>query len=281
MSDQDKEADDFFLLLNSISSEISHRILNLYSKEIKGLNLTETSNNIGEKTSTVRDNLNKLLTTNLIYKKEKNYFLSNFGSFVLHYMKHLEIFNKTRQVFGQIPAELIPFEFIQELVPHISDIEIQSDQWKFMTISTRIMKKIVSDLNTEPGRLRVIGWESLTKALEIMDTFFKTKPINEFLHAIDFQLISPKVILNDIRKQSNIKKIAQLAGERIHICEEIENFKFILFNYNDIVQFFLSEGGNVGMGYHFVLEDNPEAVKFFDNVFDYYLKKSKPLFQYL
>jgi len=196
-------------------------------------------------------------------------------------MKHLEIFNKTRQVFGQIPAELIPSEFIQELVPHISDIEIQSDQWKFMTISTRIMKKIVTDLNDEPGKLRVIGWESLTKALEIMDTFFKTKPIDEFLEATDFQLISPNVILNDIRKQGEIKRVRQIGGERIRICEDIENFKFILFNYDQIVQFFLSEGGNVGMGYHFVLEDNPEAVKFFDNVFQYYLKKSKPLSHFI
>lgn len=281
MSDQDNEADDFFSLLNSISSEIALRILNLYSENDIGLNLTETSNRLEEKTSTVRDNLNKLLSTNLIYKKEKKYFLSNFGSFILRYMKHLEIFNKTRQVFGQIPAELIPSEFIQELVPHISDIEIQSDQWKFMTISTRIMNKIVADLNSEPGRLRVIGWESLTKALEIMDTFFKTKPIDEFLNAVDFQLISPKEILTDIRKQGNIKIIAQLAGERIRICEDIDNFKFILFNYNQIVQFFLSEGGKVGMGYHFVLEDNPEAVKFFENVFQYYLKKSKPLSHFL
>lgn len=281
MSNQDKEADDFFSLLNSISSKISHRILNLYSERVDGLNLTETSNSLNEKTSTIRDNLNKLLSTNLIYKKEKNYYLSNFGSFILRYMKHLEIFNKTRQVFGQIPAELIPSEFIQELVPHISDIEIQSDQWKFMTISTRIMNKIMADLNTEPGTLRVIGWESLTKALEIMNTFFKTKPIDEFLAAVDFQLISPKEILKDIRKQGEIKKIAQVAGDRIFICEDIENFKFILFNYNQIVQFFLSEGGNVGMGYHFVLEDNPEAVKFFDNVFEYYLKKSKPLTQFL
>ena len=69
MSDQDNEADDFFSLLNSISSEIALRILNLYSEDDIGLNLTETSNRLEEKTSTVRDNLNKLLSTNLIYKK--------------------------------------------------------------------------------------------------------------------------------------------------------------------------------------------------------------------
>lgn len=150
-----------------------------------------------------------------------------------------------------------------------------------MTISTRIMKRIVNDLNTQPGKLRVIGWESLTKALEIMETFFKTKPIEEFIESTEFQLISPKVILDDIKKQGDIAKVRQIGGERIRICEDVENFTFILFNYDQIVQFFLSEGENVGMGYHFVLEDNPEAVKFFENVFQYYFKKSKPLSQFL
>ena len=149
--------DDFFLLLNSISSEVAYKILNLYSEDSEGLNLTETSNKLNEKTSTVRDHINRLLNNNLIYKKEKIYFLSNFGSFILRYMKHLEIFNKTRKVFGQIPAELIPSDFIQELVPHISDIEIQSDQWQFMSISNRIMDKMRAEFRDNPGELKVIG----------------------------------------------------------------------------------------------------------------------------
>ena len=74
MSEDNKETDDFFSLLNSISSEIAHKILNLYSENTKGLNLTETSNKIEEKTSTVRDHINRLLAANLIYKKEKNSF---------------------------------------------------------------------------------------------------------------------------------------------------------------------------------------------------------------
>ena len=50
----------FFSLLNSISSEIAYKILNLYQEDIKGLNLTETSRRISEKTSTVKDHLGKL-----------------------------------------------------------------------------------------------------------------------------------------------------------------------------------------------------------------------------
>ncbi len=280
----DKNTDDFFQLLNSISTEIAHKVLNLYSENSGGLSLTETSNKIEESTSTVRDHINRLLDANLIYKKEKTYFLSNFGSFILRYMKHLEIFNKTRKVFGQIPAELIPSKFIQELVPHISDIEIKSDQWEFMTISTRLMDKIRADLKKDPGELRVIGWESLTKALEIMQNLLMKDldfPYQEFLKLTDFELISNNRILNDILEHKEIRKMAELINNRVHICENIEKFEFILFKYKQTIQFFFYEGGKLGMGYHFVLEDNPEAVKFFDNVFNYYLEQSVPLTQFL
>jgi len=276
----DKNTDNFFQLLNSISSEIAHKILNLYLENSQGLNLTDTSNKIEESTSTVRDHINRLLDANLIYKKEKFYFLSNFGSFILRYMKHLEIFNKTRKVFGQIPAELIPSKFIQELVPHISDIEIKSDQWEFMTISTRLMDKIRAEYKTNPGELRVIGWEHLSKALEIMKNLLMKDmdiPYSEFLNLTDFELISNKRILKDIIEHKEIRKMAELIKDRVHICENIEKFEFILFKYKQTIQFFLYEGGKLGMGHHFVLEDNPDAVKFFDNVFNYYLNQSVPL----
>ncbi|MHA1284606.1 MAG: winged helix-turn-helix transcriptional regulator [Promethearchaeota archaeon] len=52
-------------LLNSFSSEIAYKILNLYMVK-GGLNLTETAREIREKTSTVRDHLNRLTKTQLI-----------------------------------------------------------------------------------------------------------------------------------------------------------------------------------------------------------------------
>ena len=281
MSKEDEsEKDEFIELLSSISSQTSYDILNVLTQFTEGLTLTETSNKIDKNTSTVRDNLSRLKDNNLVYKKEKRFYLSNFGSFILRYIRHLEIFNKTRQVFGQIPAELIPSKFIQELVPHISDIEIKSDQWEFITISTGIMDKIRADLKSEPGELRVIGWESLTKAMEIM-TNLLMKGIEvsypEFLQRTTFELISNMKMVEDISKNKEIQPVAKLIKDKIHICENISTFEFVLFRYKQTIQFFLYEGGTLGMGYHFVLEDNPEAVKFFDNVFNYYLDQSVPL----
>ncbi|MHA1335205.1 MAG: hypothetical protein ACTSPW_05580 [Promethearchaeota archaeon] len=282
-----KNYDDFIKLLNSFSSEIAYKILNLYMVK-GGLNLTETAREIHEKTSTVRDHLNRLTETQLIYKKNKKYYLSNFGSFILKYLKNLEIFNRTRMVFGQIPAELIPSEFIQELVPFISDIEVQSDQWKFMNISNKIMSQIKEDIGKKDLELKVIGWNSLSLSLEILNNFLGTsaadeKALNRFLKNMNFYLITDKEILKDIAENPILTKIIRniKLKERIRICDAVEIFEFTLFKYKNIVQFFLNEKGKLGVGHHFILENKPEAVRFFDNVFNYYYNLSKPLIKYL
>ena len=274
---------DFINLLNSISSEIAYKILNLYEAE-KGLTLTNTSKEIEEKTSTVRDYLKRMISSNLIYKKEKKYYLSNFGSFILNNLRSLEVFNKARQIFGQIPAELIPSEFIQKLVFDLKDIEVESDGWQIMYISSNILNQINQDIGKQGNELKILGWKkSLTLSIEIIQknltkVSFDIASMNKFLEDLNFKLITDQTIIDEINKSKKLKEIVDNTSikNRIHICENVENFSFTLFKYNKIIQFFLNEENK-----QFLIEDNDQAVEFFNSVFKYYLKRSKPLLEYL
>jgi len=278
---------DFLGLLDTVSSEVSHKILLLYTQQ-DGLTLTETANLIEEKISTVRDHIKKLIEAYFIYKKEKQYYMSNFGSFVMKYLSNLEIFNKTRQVFGQIPGELIPSEFIRDLIPYIADIKIESDPWQFMLTSTGILNQIREDLGSGTFELKILGWQSLSLSIDIMEKYFSNVPfekesLNRFLTDLNFQLITDKEILKDIKESPQIQKIINNIEiqDRFFICDTVQNFEFTLFKYNEIIQFFLNEKDALGVGHHFVLKNNKNAVEFFDKVFQYYLAQSKPLTEYI
>ncbi len=277
----------FFSLLNSISSEIAYKILNLYQEDIKGLNLTETSRRISEKTSTVKDHLGKLKNSKLILKKNKNYYLSNFGSYILKNLKDLEIFNKASLIFGQIPAELIPSKYMRKLIPHLKEVKIQSDQWQFMTMTNRTLNQIKNDLGKGNVELKVLGWRSLVLSTGIIQEHFKTvklekNSVKNFLESVNFKLISDKELLDDLENEQ-IKSLLDDVSvkNRIRICEDIDKFQFTLFRYNQIVQFFLNEKDQVGIGHYFLIENNVHVVEFFNDVFDYYWQKSKPLTEFL
>ncbi|MGV9200763.1 MAG: hypothetical protein ACOC4M_18295, partial [Promethearchaeia archaeon] len=132
----------FFELLNILSTEISYKILLLYSECKQGINLTNTAQMIDEKTSTVRDYLNRLLNAKCIYRVDKEYYLSNFGSLLLNYLKKIKKYHNLRKILGNISAEAIPTEYIELLDPIVDNIDIKSDQWQFMSVSNKIISKI-------------------------------------------------------------------------------------------------------------------------------------------
>ncbi|MHA1150436.1 MAG: hypothetical protein ACTSR8_19635 [Promethearchaeota archaeon] len=277
--------EDFIKLLNAFSSEIAYNILNLYSNK-SGLTLTNTSNELGKEisTSTIRDHLNRLIEAHLIYKKEKQYYLSNFGSFILKNLRSLEVFNKARQIFGQIPAELIPSEFIQKLVFDLKDIEVESDGWQIMYISSNILNQINQDIGIQGNELKILGWKkSLSLSIEIIQknltkVSFDITSMNKFLEDLNFELITDQTFIDEINKNKQLREMVDQTSikNRIFVCEKVENFSFTLFKYNKIIQFFLNEENK-----QFLIEDNDPAVEFFDSVFQYYLNQSNPLLKYL
>ncbi|MFO8020797.1 MAG: hypothetical protein R6U96_19395, partial [Promethearchaeia archaeon] len=112
--------EDFERLMNSLSSHISHKILLLYSHQ-EGFNLTSTSQEIKEKISTTQDHLNKLLSQRLVYRIDKDYFLSSFGEYHLRQLQNLALFEKSKSLFGKIPKGLIPPEIVDKLCPALGN----------------------------------------------------------------------------------------------------------------------------------------------------------------
>lgn len=285
----DKEIDsDYLDLLNSFSNKIAFKILNLLHNSLNGFNLTDTAKNIGEKTSTVNDHLEKLLNAHLIYRENKNFHLSNYGNFVLNYLNNLRILDNLKEIFGKLPARRIPLEYIHELIPSIKNVEIQTNQWKFMQISSSIIKQIQVDVKKGPVNLKILGWESLALSLDIIENYFKTltlapQSLQNFFNKTNFELISDKGIIEDIRNNQRLVKIMRTTDlkKRIMIFEKVEKFDFTLFRYKDTIHLFLNEETKGGIDYSILFKDNPGAIRFFKKVYDYYLEDSNPLQSYL
>ncbi|MFO8019771.1 MAG: hypothetical protein R6U96_14195 [Promethearchaeia archaeon] len=279
---------NFFELLNSLSTEISYKILVLYSEQQEGINLTNTAQLIDEKTSTVRDYLNRLLDVKCIYRINKDYYLSNFGSLILDYLKKMKNYNILRDILGNISAGAIPTNFIEILDPIIQEIEIKSDQWQFMNVSNKLINQIQNDMGQEGIKLKVLGWRSLTLSLNIIQNYFnkvtlERYSIQQFLENTNFKLISDKGVLKEIHSNEKLKNIVEKTdiNEKIYVYEEVENFPYTLIKYNETIQFFLNKGEEMKVGKYFTLENNETAKTFFNEIFDYFKKKSKPLSLYL
>ena len=273
---------DFINLLSSFSSEIAFKILSLYSNNQKSYTLTETAREINEKTSTVKDHLIKLVNATILYKTDKTYNLSNFGSFIINYVKNMEILNRLKMIFGELPAELIPSEFIHEVLPYIEDITVQIDVMKLANISNRILKQIDHDLGKKKVVINMLGWKSLALSEDIIQDFFKgvsldrDDSIEEFLTNTNFKLIAGKKMLEELNHNPKYRKRLENPdiNKNFFIYEEIDTFKFTFFKFNDKIQFFFNEQNKMR---HFLVENNPKAIDFFDKVFNYYFNKSIPL----
>lgn len=279
---------EFEDLLNAVGSEKTYKILKLYSKRKDGLNLTDTSRKISEITSTIRDHLKKMLETGLIFKEDKKYFLSNFGSFVLSSLEEFRTFNKFRSIFGQIPGEIIPSRFLREFIPHIKNLHVITNQWQFLNVTNEVIENIKSDIDTKKVEMKILGWKSLTLMLDIFQNYFKelsSSPdsIQKLLDTFDFQLISNMDILEELKKSTQVKDLMKLTNlqKHIHICKEIDNFNFVLFKYNNNVHIFLNKNNRFNFENYFLAQDNLGVVEFYNKVFRYYLDRSIPLSEYI
>lgn len=265
-------------LLNSISSEIDFKIINLLVNRPNGLNLTDTANVINEKTSTVRDHLNSLLESKIIYRKEKLYFLSNYGNYVFYNLQKMEEFHKTKEIFGKLSFDVIPAHFLYDLAKDISDVELYSGKWQFMAESNRIFKIIKNSIGKIDNDLRIIGWSGLDLSMSILKNYFPEINPQQLIKHSNFQLISDKTLLDEIKQKKKIKEIIDETDfvKRTFIWEGEKDFQFTLFKYNSIIQLFLNEEDD-STGHYLVLEDKLSFIKFFDDLFNYYMENARPL----
>ncbi|MBN1802035.1 MAG: helix-turn-helix transcriptional regulator [Candidatus Lokiarchaeota archaeon] len=277
-------------ILNSYSNPIAIKILKTHAKTPQGINLSDTANLIGEKISTVKDHLKKLSDARLLYKINKRYYLSNFGSYIIDSLNDLEILTKMSAIFGRLKAHSIPSRLLKKLVPFMKGIQIVSNQWQFMNISNRLLKQIESELGKQPIELKILGWNSLALGIEIIRNNFKTisldgDSLKKLLEELNLTLISDKTILKDLKESKNVElnNIIKKSGikERFQIIDSIDRFSFSIVRYNKIIHFFLNEKENIGLGPYFLIENDEGAVKIIDKIFNHFATLSKPLSNHL
>lgn len=279
---------EFEKFLNAINSESTYKILKLYFNNKKGFNLTETSRVIGENTSTTRDRLKKILDSKLIYLDGKNYYLSNLGSYTLNKLENFRRLSKYQSIFGEIPAEMIPTEFLEMLVVNLDDIGLIRSQWQFLNIVNQVVNDIKNDINKQCYELKLLGWKSLTLLFEIFQNYFKeismnANTIQNLLKSFDFHVISSRDIISEINEKPDIRKILDntTLKENISICEAVDKFNFIVFKYNQNVHIFLNKNNQFNFEQYFISENNKNIVNFYDSLFNHYLKQSIPLVDFL
>ncbi len=278
-------------LLISISSIISYKILTLYSSDNKGWNLTDTAHNLQLPISTIQDYLLKLLNSNLIYKKAKLYYISNFGSFFLTELQNFEIFNKFCHIFGKIPAEIIPSRFIHELIPYLTDIKIEETSWHFMTVFNEMMNHFKNSLNRPENAfdLKVLGWWDIDFDFHMLKTYFKDLEMNiESMQRffknsnLNIRVISHKKIVDEIKADKSLVELMKhfnlFDGFRIF---DIESFNFTFLKYNQKISLFLVKDNDIDAKHHIFFENNSGMNKFFDDLFHYYWKRSIPITEFL
>ncbi len=277
-------------IFNSFSNPIAMKILHIHSESNEGFNLSDTANLIGEKISTVKDHLKKLLTRNLLYKIGNKYFLSNFGSFIYDSLIEIEILSKAMNIFGKIPSRLIPSKYLRKLLPFLKNSNISSNQWEFMTISNKLLNQIKSERGKIKIELKVLGWNSLALGREIIKNLFDdisldNMTVRKLLADLNLKLISDKSIFQDLKtlKENELLKLLKIPGikERFQVWDGDDSFSFTIMHYNNVIHFFLNEKDNTGLGPYFIIEDEPRAIKIFNKIFNYYSRSSKPLSFYL
>jgi len=279
---------DFTNLLNSFSNEISLKILNTYETNKDGLNLTDTSKKIKEKTTTVKDHLIKLMESNLIYVQEKKYYLSYFGALILEQMRNIELLNRTKRIFGHVSSEMIPTRFVAKFIPYLKGVEVSTNQWAFMNVGNKLIEIIKNNIGVKKTVLKLIGWNSIQLSLEIMrssfpNIFTEKDAMKEIFNDQNLSLITDKSFLKDIRDNKIIKDAMALPEfkERVLIYQNVEQFSFMLIRYDKYITFFLNTNQEANLGPYFIIKskknDEPSPIEIFEEIFHYFSKKSTPL----
>lgn len=284
----DSSVSDLVSVLSAISNEISFKIIKAYEHDRNGLNLTDTSKLIEEKTTTVKDHLTKLMDSNLIYVQDKKYYLSYLGLLILEQVKNIELLNETRKIFGHVSSDMIPPRFLIQLIPYLKGIKVFSNQWAFMNLGNKLIDIMKNNIGENKTVLKLIGWNSIPISLEIIRNSFNNlltekMDMKQFFMDINLSLITDLSFLSNIEDNDQIKEMMLIPEfkERILICQDIEKFNFMLIRYNKYLTFFLNTSQETDLGPYFIIRSKPKgdhhAIKIFEEIFEYFSKKSTPL----
>ena len=278
---------DFANLLNSFSNQISLKILKTYERAKAGLNLTDTSKIIEEKNTTVKDHLIKLLDSNLIYVEEKKYYLSYFGALILEQIRNIELLDRTRRIFGHISSDMIPTRFVAKFIPYLKGVEVSTNQWAFMNVGNKLIDIIKNNLGVNKTMLKLIGWNSIQLSLEIMrnsfpNIFTEKDAMKKMFDDQNLSLITDKSFLKEMDDNNMVKAMSLPEfKERVLIYPNVEQFNFMLIRYNKYITFFLNTNREANLGPYFIIKskknDKPSPIEIFEEIFEYFSKKSKPL----
>ena len=284
----DSSSSDLASLLNSLSNEISLKILKLYKLNKDGLNLTDTSKIIKEKKTTVKDHLKKLVDSNLIYIHEKKYYLSYFGALVLEQVSNVELLNSTRKIFGSISSEMIPTRFITKFIPHLKGVKVFTNQWRFMNIVNELIDIIKKNHKDGKTALKLIGWNSIPFSLAIMRSSFNNimteeESIKQFYMDTGLMVITDESFLRNTKEIEQVKDMLAIpeVQKRTMICQDVEKFNFMIVRYDNYITFFLNRSQEAGFGPYFTIRGKykfkPHPVEIFEEIFEYFSKKSSRL----
>lgn len=279
---------DFVSLLSSFSNEISLKILKSCEENRDGLNLTDTSRYIKEKTSTVKDHLVKLMDSNLVYLNKKKYFLSYLGMLILEQITNIAVLNNTRKIFGNVSNEVIPIKFIIKIVPYLKGARICFNQWTFMSVGNKIIDIIKNNVEDKKFELKLIGWNSVPIALEITRSFFsnargENDVMKKFVVDTNLKLITDNSFLNNIEVNGQLEDLFIIPEikERILVCQKIERFNFMIIRYDKYLTFFLSPSQEAGLGPYFIIRSKPKdksrILDIFEEIYEYFSNKATPL----
>ena len=279
-----KDSLNFKYCLNAISSSLAHKILRLYSKKKEGLNLTDTASSLDEPISTIQDHLKKLLDSSAIYLKSKKYYLSSYGNYILHQLEEIKQFNDLSGIFGQIPADMIPHQLLKELVPNLTDVDLNNNSWHFF----QMMEDFFNDFkeNLKSGKInlkiKVLGWWDIDMDFEILQTHFKdlrmdSSSVFKFFKNITFKIVSDKNFAEDLTNHDEFREVLDYFKDKdyMRICEDVV-FNFTMMRYENTFILFLTKDGDMDYAHHYYSQDEPHVLKFFEQLFDHYWSKSVP-----
>ncbi|MFX0072748.1 MAG: hypothetical protein ACFFAO_16820 [Candidatus Hermodarchaeota archaeon] len=282
---------EFGLLLNSISATLSYDILKLYNESKEDYNLTKTAEVLNQSISTIQEYLKKLTNSYLIYKIDKNYKISNFGSYILNELRNLEMINKLAFILGKIPREMIPYEYLHNLIPNLKDIEIEESTWHFMSIINDMFNQFKKGLNSDHTiqEIKLLGWWNLNLDYKMVKTYFKDfsldiRSMKTFFEKgkFRFKIITDKKVIDEILEDKNLRQIMELFNmfDNFRIYDT-ECFNFTIIEYSKKVGLFLIEDDDFDMKHHILFENNPAVNQFFEPLFNYYWQKSIPITDFI
>ncbi len=283
-----KDSNEFQILLNSISSTLSLKVLLLYEKNIHH-NLTETSKLLNEPISTIQDNLRKLEKANLIKKNIKNYSITNLGSYILNSLKRFNILSKFIHIFGNLPSESIPSEILYEFLPNFINIETSHKSFDFLQVTKNLMENFLNITKKSEITLEIIGWWDLNLDLQLARLFgidfnLEKGPIPPIIKNINFKIITDKSFIENIKKYDKIfNRFEEEFNfmDRVKIYDENYKFHFTLFKLNHIITFSLVKDNDIDYHNYFIVENNPKISLFFEKLYNYFNNRSKPLKEFL